>query len=212
MQTIRTKVRRHPERGIYERETIAAILDEGMIAHVGFVDGTTPVVIPTAYGRDGERLYLHGSAAAKWAKALASGLDVCVSVTLVDGLVLARSTFKHSMNYRSVVVFGRARLVADREEKLHGLECIVEHLVPGRSVEARGPNENELTATSVLALDLAESSAKVRSGGPVDDAEDLALPVWAGVLPMHVTYGAPIPDANVPPQAAVPEYVRSYAR
>lgn len=208
----RLRVRRHPERGVYDAETVHAILDEGMIAHVGFLDGDTPVVIPTAYGRDGDHLYLHGSAVSLWAERLAEGVPVCVTVTLFDGLVLARSTFKHSMNYRSVMVFGEAVLLNERDEKLHGLECIVEHLVPGRSREARSPNETELTATSVLRLSLRESSAKIRSGGPVDWEEDFARPVWAGVLPAEIAYGAPIPDAAVPPIVAVPDYISGYAR
>ncbi|MGH7659604.1 MAG: pyridoxamine 5'-phosphate oxidase family protein [Vulcanimicrobiaceae bacterium] len=208
----RTRVRRHPERGVYEVEPIWAILDEGTIAHVGFVHDGIPVVIPTAYGREGNRLYLHGSAAAQWCKAGTEGPGVCVTVTLFDGFVLARSTFKHSMNYRSVVVFGNARLVTDREEKLRGLECIVEHLIPGRSREARSPNENELQATSVLALALDEASAKIRTGGPLDDEDDFARPVWAGVLPARMTYGLPQPDEKVPPIVDVPAYIRDYAR
>jgi len=208
----RTRVRRHPERGVYDAETVHAILDEGMIAHVGFVDGETPVVIPTAYGRDGASMYLHGSAVALWSKRMAEGVPVCVTVTLFDGLVLARSTFKHSMNYRSVMIFGNAVLVSDSQEKLHGLERIVEHLVPGRSREARGPNETELTATSVLRLSLAESSAKIRSGGPLDDDADFSRPVWAGVLPAAVTYGTPVPDALVPPIVSPPDYIRLYER
>jgi nitroimidazol reductase NimA-like FMN-containing flavoprotein (pyridoxamine 5'-phosphate oxidase superfamily) len=208
----RTKVRRHPERGVYDGETIHAILDHGMIAHFGFISGGVPTVIPTAYGRDGDTLYLHGSAASAWCKSAGSGATVCVTVTLLDGLVLARSTFKHSMNYRSVVVFGNARLVEDRAEKLHALECIVEHLVPGRSAEARPPNENELAATSVLALDLADASAKIRTGGPIDDEDDFVRPIWAGVLPSRTVYGPPKPDEKVPPFVDVPDYIATYAR
>jgi len=208
----RLRVRRHPERGAYDAQTVHAILDEAMIAHVGFIDDQTPVVIPAAYGRDGDNLYLHGSAVALWSKRMAEGAPVCVTVTLFDGLVLARSTFKHSMNYRSVMVFGTAQLVSEREEKLHGLECIVEHLVPGRSREARPPNEKELTGTSVLRLSLSQSSAKVRSGGPLDDEDDFARPVWAGVLPASIGYGTPIPDALVPPIVNVPDYISLYDR
>ena len=208
----RTRVRRHPERGVYEAQAIREILDEGMVAHVGFVNDGVPVVIPTAYGRDGNTLYLHGSAVAAWCKSAGAGATVCVTVTLVDGLVLARSTFHHSMNYRSVVVFGRARLLIEREEKLHGLESIVEHLVPGRSAEARSPNEKELAATSVLALDLDEASAKVRSGGPIDDEGDCSRPVWAGVLPSRTLFGPPRPDEKVPPLVDVPAYIKTYAR
>ena len=183
-----------------------------MIAHVGFIDAETPVVIPTAFGRDGDHVYLHGSAVALWAKKMAEGGPVCVTVTLVDGLVLARSTFKHSMNYRSVVIFGKASLVTEHDEKMHGLECIVEHLVPGRSREAREPNDKELAATSVLKLSLAEASAKIRNGGPIDDEADFARPVWAGVLPAAIAYGTPIPDASVPPIVGIPDYIGEYRR
>jgi uncharacterized protein len=211
MQT-RLRVRRHPERGVYDPGPIYAILDEGMIAHVGFLDAESPVVIPTAYGRERDYIYLHGSAVAFWCKRMTEGVPVCVTVTLADGLVLARSTFKHSMNYRSVMIFGTAQLVSEREEKLRGLECIVEHLVPGRSREARSPNENELIATSVLKLSLDEASAKVRTGGPIDDRDDFERPVWAGVLPFQAAYGPPIPDPAVPPIVGVPEYVLTYKR
>ena len=208
----RTRVRRRPQRGVYDRETIAAILDEAMLAHVGFLDDGAPVVIPTAFGRDGDDLYLHGAVAARWARAFAEGSAVCVTVTLLDGLVLARSTFHHSMNYRSVVVLGRATLVEDREEKLRGLECIVEHLVPGRSRDARPPTRNELDATALLKLSLEESSAKVRTGPPIDDEEDLELQVWAGVIPARTTFGPPLADEFVGRSLDVPGYVRSYAR
>ncbi len=211
MQT-RLRVRRHPERGVYDPEPIHAILDEGLIAHVGFLDADSPIVIPTAYGRDGACIYLHGSAVAAWCKQMAEGVPVCVTVTLMDGLVLARSTFKHSMNYRSVVIFGNATLVSNVEDKLHGLECIVEHLVPGRSREARSPNENELRATSVLKLSLEEASAKVRTGGPIDDPDDFERRVWAGVLPFRTSFGSPIPDSAVPPIVGVPDYVLTYKR
>jgi nitroimidazol reductase NimA-like FMN-containing flavoprotein (pyridoxamine 5'-phosphate oxidase superfamily) len=207
----RTRVRRHPERGVYDRETIDAILDEGMIAHVGFIDDGVPVVIPTAYGRERDALYLHGSAVAQWSK-LGRGNPICVTVTLFNGLVLARSTFKHSMNYRSVVILGEGVLITDREEKLRALERIVEHLVPGRSREARGPSDGELEATSVLRVGLEAASAKVRSGGPLDADEDLGLPVWAGVLPARTVYGPPQPDERVPPIVPVPDYVGRYAR
>ncbi|MGA3037651.1 MAG: pyridoxamine 5'-phosphate oxidase family protein [Vulcanimicrobiaceae bacterium] len=211
MQT-RLRVRRHPERGVYDPEPIYAILDEGMIAHVGFQAAESPIVIPTAYGRDGDCMYLHGSAVAFWCKTMAEGVPVCVTVTLTDGLVLARSTFKHSMNYRSVMIYGNAQLVSKIEEKLHGLERIVEHLVPGRSREARSPNEKELTATSVLKLSLDEASAKVRTGGPLDDRDDFERLVWAGVLPLRTTYGPPISDPAVPPIVGIPDYVLSYKR
>ena len=212
--TERTRVRRRPQRGVYERDAIAAILDEGLLAHVGFCDapGGAPTVIPTAYGRDGETLYLHGAVAARWTKALATHDEVCVTVTLLDGLVLARSTFHHSMNYRSVIVFGRAELVTERTEKLHGLERIVEHLVPGRSHDARPPTDAELDATALLRLSLSEASAKIRTGGPIDDEDDLGLPVWAGVVPAITTFGPPSPDEYVQASVSVPQYVSDYAR
>lgn len=208
--TGRTAVRRLPKRGSYDRETIHAILDEALICHVGFVVDDAPVVIPTIHWREGETLYVHGSAASRMLRNLRDGVDVCVTVTLLDGLVLARSTFHHSMNYRSVVVFGTAREVSDRDEKLRALEALVEHVVRGRSAEARPPNEVELKATMVLALPIEEASAKIRSGGPVDDEEDYTLPLWAGVLPAKLTFGSPIPDERV--TADVPEYVMSYSR
>ena len=208
----RTRVRRRSQRGAYQPEVIAAILDEGLIAHVGYVDGTTPVVIPTAYGRDGDDLYLHGAVAGKWQSVLATGVEVCVTVTLLDGLVLARSTFHHSMNYRSVVIFGRAVAVQGRDDKLRGLESIVEHLVPGRSRDARGPTESELDATLLLRLSLQEASAKIRCGPPIDDVEDLTLPVWAGVLPTTTHYGPALADDLLPKTITTPDYVTSYAR
>lgn len=207
--TERTKVRRLPKRGAYDRETIHAILDEALICHVGFVVDTAPVVIPTIHWRDGDTLYVHGSAASRMLRRLNEGVEACVTVTLLDGLVLARSAFHHSMNYRSVVVFGRAREVTG-EEKVRALEALVEHVVRGRSSEVRPPNEAELRGTTVLALPLDEASAKIRTGGPVDDEEDYALPVWAGVVPVRLTYGDPIPDTGV--TADVPGYVTNARR
>ena len=208
--TDKTRVRRLAQRGSYERQTIDAILDEALICHVGFVVDGAPVVIPTIHWRDGDRLYIHGSAASRMLRSLRDGVDACVTVTLVDGLVLARSAFHHSMNYRSVVVFGRATLVEDREEKIRALDALVEHVVPGRSSEVRGPNESELRQTIVLSLPIEEASAKIRTGGAVDDEEDYALPVWAGVVPLALTPSAPIADRDV--KAEVPEYVRDYRR
>ena len=196
-QTERTKVRRLSSRGSYERETIYAILDEALICHVGFVVDGQPFVIPTIHWREGDTLYFHGSAASRMLRTLRGGVDACVTVTLLDGLVMARSAFHHSMNYRSVVVFGKARDVSDREEKLRALERLVEHIAPGRSAEVRAPNESELRQTLVLALPLEEASAKVRTGGPVDDADDYQLPVWAGVVPMRIVRGEPIVDEVV---------------
>jgi nitroimidazol reductase NimA-like FMN-containing flavoprotein (pyridoxamine 5'-phosphate oxidase superfamily) len=191
--TDRTKVRRLPKRADYELATIRAILDEALICHVGFVVDTAPVVIPTIHWRDGDTLYVHGSNASRMLRRLNEGVEACVTVTLLDGLVLARSAFHHSMNYRSVVVFGTAREV-NGEEKERSLQRLVEHIHPGRSAEVRPPNEIELKQTLVLALPLEEASAKLRAGGPVDDEEDYALPVWAGVVPLTLTRGEPIAD------------------
>lgn len=210
MKTERTTVRRLPKRASYDAATIHAILDEALICHVGFVVNGAPVVIPTIHWRDGDRLYFHGSAASRMLRNLREGIDACVTVTLLDGLVLARSAFHHSMNYRSVVVFGKAFEVTDRDEKIRALEVLVEHVVRGRSAEVRGPNESELRQTSVLALPIDEASAKIRTGGPVDDEEDYALPVWAGVLPAALTFGGAVPDGGV--TAELPEYVVRYSR
>jgi nitroimidazol reductase NimA-like FMN-containing flavoprotein (pyridoxamine 5'-phosphate oxidase superfamily) len=212
-QTEQSKVRRLAERGKYDHETVYSILDEGFICHVGFVasDGR-PVVIPTAYGRDGERVYIHGSAGSRMQRMLATGIDVSITVTLVDGLVLARSGFNSSINYRSVVIMGKANPVTDLEEKARALYLFSEHLLPGRWDEIRGPSEKELKQTSVLVIDLDEVSAKVRGGPPHDDEEDYALPVWAGVLPMEVKFGEPEPDPQLADGARVPEYVRKASR
>jgi uncharacterized protein len=207
-QSERTRIHRLPQRGSYDFETICAILDEALICHAGFVVDGRPVVIPTIHTRVGEHLYFHGSPAAGMLRNLRQGAEACVNVTIVDGLVLARSAFHHSMNYRSVVVFGNAEEVVDREEKLRALEALVEHVCRGRSADARRPNEKELKQTIVLRLPIREASAKIRSGPPADDAEDYALPVWAGVLPLTVAPGVPLPDNS----AAVPDYVRYYRR
>jgi nitroimidazol reductase NimA-like FMN-containing flavoprotein (pyridoxamine 5'-phosphate oxidase superfamily) len=193
----RTQVQRIPDRGKYDAETIHAILDAGFVCHVGFVVDGQPFVIPTNYARDGEKLYLHGSAASRMLRTLADGVQVCVTVTHVDGLVLARAAFHHSVNYRSVVALGRAVLVDDPVEKMRALELFTNHVVPGRWDEVRTPTEQELKATSVLSLDLDEASAKVRTGGPKDDAEDYELPIWAGVLPLTVNAGEPIDDPKL---------------
>jgi len=192
--TERTRVRRLGKRASYEVETIHAILDEALICHVGFVVDDNPVVIPTIHWRQDDELYFHGSMASRMLRNLREGVDACVTVTLLDGLVLARSAFHHSMNYRSVVVFGKAREVTDREEKLRALTALVEHVVPGRSPDVRAPNESELRQTLVLALPIGEASAKIRTGGPIDDEEDYALPVWAGVVPLTLMKGTPIKD------------------
>jgi hypothetical protein len=200
----RTTVRRLPKRGVYDKETVYSILDEGFICHVGFVVDDQPIVLPTGYARVGDTLYIHGSAASRMIKTAASeGIDICVTVTLVDGLVLARSAFHHSMNYRSVVVLGKGRLVMDEQEKRAALHAFTNHIVPQRWEETRQPTMQELKATSVLALPIEEASAKVRTGGPIDDEEDYALHVWAGVVPVETKIGTPIGDARMLPD--VPE-------
>jgi len=210
--TERTQVKRLPKRGKYERETVFAILDEGFVCHVGFsVDGQ-PYVIPTNYGRSGEILYLHGSAASRMLRTLSEGVPVSVTVTHVDGLVLARSAFHHSVNYRSVVILGTARLVTDAAEKMEALRVFTEHVMKGRWDDVRQPTEQELKATTVLALPLEEVSAKVRTGGPVDDEEDYALPVWAGVLPLQTVVKEPLPDAQRKKDEPIPDYLKNYSR
>lgn len=210
--TERTTVRRLPKRASYERETVYKILDEGFICHVGFIIDGRPFVIPTGYGRSGDQLYIHGSAASRMLRTLREGIDVCVTVTLVDALVLARSAFHHSMNYRSVVIFGRARVVEDEDEKMEALRAFTDHVMLRRWEEARLPNGNELRATLVLALPLAEASAKIRTGPPVDDKEDYGLPVWAGELPLRLATGAAVPDPRLPDGVELPQYVRDYRR
>jgi nitroimidazol reductase NimA-like FMN-containing flavoprotein (pyridoxamine 5'-phosphate oxidase superfamily) len=210
--TERTTVKRLPLRANYERETVYRILDEGFICHVGFVVDGRPFVIPTGYGRLGDQLYLHGSAASRMLKALREGIDVCVTVTLIDGLVLARSAFHHSMNYRSVVVFGRARVLEDEDEKMKALQAFTDHVMRRRWEESRQPNPKELRATMVLALSLNEASAKIRTGPPIDDEEDYELPVWAGVLPLRMTAGEAVPDPQLSDRIELPQYIRDYRR
>jgi uncharacterized protein len=210
--TERTQVKRLPKRGRYDEETVFQILDTGFVCHVGFCVDGQPFVIPTNYGRKDDTLYLHGSAASRMLKTLSSGVPVCVTVTHVDGLVLARSAFHHSVNYRSVVILGTARLVDDRTEKMKALRVFTEHVMKGRWDDVRQPTEQELKATTVLALPLAEVSAKVRTGGPVDDEADYALPVWAGLLPLEIIARSPEPDPlrkNDPP---LPGYLKNYLR
>lgn len=206
--TPRTTVRRLKKRAVYDKAVVHAILDEGFICHVGFVVETQPYVIPTIYARHEETLYFHGAVASRTLKTLATGVDVCLTVTLMDGMVLARSAFHHSMNYRSVVVLGNARLVQEPEERMLALKVITDHAVPGRWDEVRGPNELEMKQTSVLALRLEEVSAKVRSGPPVDDDEDYSLPIWAGVVPIETHVTKPLDDGRVLPGVAPPELAR----
>jgi nitroimidazol reductase NimA-like FMN-containing flavoprotein (pyridoxamine 5'-phosphate oxidase superfamily) len=207
--TVRTRVRRMPERGAYDREVINAILDEAFICHAGFVSDAGPVVIPTGYGRVGDKLFIHGSAASGMLRSLKQGIDVCITVTILDGLVLARSAFHHSMNYRSVVVFGKATLVEDTDEKITALHAISDHIIRGRWQEVRQPTAQELKATSVLSVPLDEASAKIRTGPPKDDEPDYALPIWAGVLPVTINYGHPVPDPKLKDGIEIPKSVRS---
>ena len=210
LPTDRTTVRRLPARGSYDRALIHSILDEAPVCHVGFVVDGRPFVIPTLHVRVGDRLYMHGSPGSRMLKAMAGGVEVCVNVTVVDGLVLARSAFHHSMNYRSVVVLGTAQAVDDPDEKTRVLHALSEHLVPGRWRDVRGPAPGELKATSVLSLPIDEASAKVRTGPPVDDEEDYALPAWAGVVPLSLKAGEPVPCPRLSPGIELPSYARSY--
>src|SRR5258705_7146492 len=208
----RTRVIREAHRGAYDRDTAYKILDEGFICHVGFVVDGQPFVIPTAYGRVDDNLYLHGSAASRMLRNLDTGIPVSLTVTLLEGLVLARSIFNHSMNYRSVVVLGTAVAVLDAKEKLQALESLSEHILPGRWAESRQPNERELKQTLVLRLPIEEFSAKVRQGPPIDDEEDYAFPTWAGVSPLETVPCPPINDTRLDPNTPVPLYVRAYSR
>ncbi len=205
----RTELRRIPARGSHDWETINEILDAGFLASVGFCVDRQPFVIPTLYGRDGERLYLHGSAVSRMLRELETGIPACVTVMLVDGLVLSRSAFDHSMNYRSVVAFGKARKVVDPEQKIKSLRVISEHLIAGRWADVRGPSEKELKATTVLEFSIEEASSKVRSGPPLDDESDYGLPVWAGVLPLEMKSRPPIPDDKLVEGVTLPDYVRN---
>jgi nitroimidazol reductase NimA-like FMN-containing flavoprotein (pyridoxamine 5'-phosphate oxidase superfamily) len=210
--TSRTKVRRKPDRARYEVGTVHAILDEALLAHVAFVVDGQPWIVPMTYARVDDTLYFHGARGNHALRALAAGAPACVSVTLLDGLVLSRSSFHHSMNYRSVVVFGTGREVTDPDEKLAAVQAVVEHVVPGNTAIVRPPSEPELRGTLTVALPLVEASAKVRTGPPVEEPDDLGLAVWAGVLPLRTVPGEPVPDDHVPAGVTVPEHVASYTR
>jgi nitroimidazol reductase NimA-like FMN-containing flavoprotein (pyridoxamine 5'-phosphate oxidase superfamily) len=208
--TERTRVVREPNRGVYNREAIYKILDEGFVCHLGFSAEGQPFVIPTMYARVGENIYFHGSAASRTLRGLSGGIPVCITVTLIDGLVLARSVFNHSMNYRSVVALGKAELIEEQSEKLAALKAFTEKILPGRWDDARQPNEKELQATKILKLALSEISAKVRTGGVEDDAEDYARPVWAGIVPMRLVADAPVRDEKCDPEIPLPDYLKVY--
>jgi uncharacterized protein len=210
--TDRTRIKRLPQRGDYDRQQMYQILDEGLICHVGFAVEGQPFVIPTAYGRIGDRLYIHGSPASRMLRSLRQGIEVCLTVTLLDGLVLARSAFHHSMNYRSVVVFGTAELVESLEEKNLALEAFTNHVIPERWAAVRPPSPQELVGTLVLSLPLQEASVKIRTGAPIDDETDYTLTVWAGELPLRWVAGEPIADARLDPAIEVPDTVRHYQR
>jgi uncharacterized protein len=208
----RTRLVREPDRAVYDRDTAYRILDEGFICHVGFAVDNQPFVIPTSYGRSGDHLYVHGSAASRMLRNLDQGIPVCITVTLLEGLVLARSIFNHSMNYRSVVILGTATAVQAPAEKLEALRLLSEHILPGRWVESRFPNEKELRATLVLRVPITEFSAKVREGPPIDDEEDYSFKTWAGVIPLETRARRPIADSRCLPEVPVPPYASAYSR
>jgi nitroimidazol reductase NimA-like FMN-containing flavoprotein (pyridoxamine 5'-phosphate oxidase superfamily) len=210
--TPRTKLSRHPERGSFDREVVYGILDEALICHIGFAVAGQPYVLPTTHARIDDRLYVHGSIASRMLKTLRGGVPVCVTATLIDGLVLARSAFHHSMNYRSVVILGTAMQVTDPAHKRSAFNALIEHVVPGRSSQVRGASDQELKATLVLGLQITEASAKVRTGGPLDAEDDYALPCWAGVVPLAVQAKAPLADARLVPGVAVPQELAHYQR
>lgn len=206
----RTKVGRHPERGQYEREQVNAVLDAAFHGHLAFVIDGQPYAMPMLYVRDGDELYLHGSVKGRFAQAVVDGRPLCFTVTLIDGLVLARAAFNHSVNYRSAVVLGTARVIAEAQAKRRAMDLLVEHVVPGRTGDARGADPGELKATEIIALHIDEASAKVRAGGPVDKSGDMDMPIWAGVLPVAMVAGEPVADE--PARAPVPEYVKQRLR
>ncbi len=210
--TARISVVREPQRAVYDRPTVYKILDEGFVCHVGFAVEGQPYVIPTSYGRYKDVLYIHGSAASRMLRQAGGGIPVCVTVTLLDGLVLARSIFNHSMNYRSVVILGTAVAIDDREDKLGALQVLSEHILPGRWNDVRPPNEREIKATTVLRLPIEEFSAKVRQGPVVDDEEDYSFPTWAGVIPLHLAAAAPVSDSRLPTGISIPDGAKEYSR
>lgn len=210
--TDRTRMRRKADRGSYERALVDAILDEALVCHVGVVSNGTPLVLPTLHVRVGDHLYLHGAVGNHFLKRTVDGPDACVTVTLIDGVVFARSAFHHSVNYRSAVLFGRGELVTDVDEKRAALDALVDHVASGRSADARGTRDDELRKTAVVRFPIDEASAKVRTGGPIDDDEDLALPVWAGVVPLRVVAGTPVTDDLGVSGLAVPAYASGYTR
>ena len=210
--TERVRLRRKRERGSYEREAVEAILAEALVSHLGIVEDGQPLVIPTLHARDGDVVYCHGSSASRTLRALAQGVPACLTVSLIDGLVLARAAMHHSANYRSAVILGRARAVVDPAEKERALRAVVEHILPGRWAQVRPPDEKELRATAVVALPLREASAKVRTGPPSDDARDMDRPVWAGVIPLRLLAGEPLPDPATGAAASLPEQLRAYRR
>lgn len=210
--TDRSKVQRRPRLGHHERTIVNQILDEALVVHVGFMVDHQPFVIPMGYGRDQDRLYIHGSTASRMLQTLEQGIDICVTATLLDGIVIARSLFHHEMNYRSVVLFGCATLVKAEDEKMHALKVLSEQILPGRWQQTRHPSPQEVRGTTVLAFPIAEGSAKIRSGEPHDNAEDYALPIWAGELPLKLTAGALIPDPKLAPGIEPPDNLMSYSR
>jgi len=212
LPTARTRVVREADRAVYDRPAVYRILDEAFLCHVGFNIEGQPFVIPTSFGRKDANLYIHGSAASRMLRQLKEDVPVCVAVTLLDGLVLARSVFNHSMNYRSVVILGKASLVDDAEEKMAALRVLSEHILPGRWDDTRQPNERELKATSVLRVPIEEYSAKVRTGPPIDDPEDYSFPTWAGVLPLKIIASTPVKDPQLEAEREIPEYLRNYSR
>ncbi len=211
-KTGQNRIKRKPKRGLYDRESIYQILDEALICHVGFVENKQPYVIPINFARVEDTIVLHGAKGSRLLKHIGAGHAVCVEVTLVDGLVLARSVFNHSINYRSVVLFGRGWIIEEDREKLSALEAITEHIIPGRWREARLPNRKEMNATSVVSIKIDQASAKIRSGPPGDDEADYALPIWAGVLPLHEVSLSPVRDELMPQDLVLPEYITKYSR